>query len=101
MDEERGRNQKGSRGIEQRKNKWIDKYGGSHRKAKNDYRKIRDKNIQKSGKSVEQKVKERKRRGGRRDEEEERVIYKVNCKDFNKVYIGETKFPIEKKNQTT
>ena len=46
-------------------------------------------------------AKERKRRGGRRDEEKEGVIYKVNCKDCNKIYIGETKFTIEKKNKTT
>jgi len=42
-------------------------------------------------------VKERKRRGGRRDEEEEGVIYRVDCKDCKKIYIGETKFTIEKR----
>ena len=35
----------------------------------------------KGRKSVEQKVKERKRRGRRRDEQDQGVIYKVNCKD--------------------
>ena len=32
-----------------------------------------------------------------REGEEEGVIYKVNCKDCDKVYIGETNFAIEKR----
>ena len=45
------------------------------------------KRIQKRWKKWGSKVKERKRREGKRDEEEERVIYKVNCKDCNNIYI--------------
>ena len=53
----------------------------------------------KGGKRLEQKVKERKRRrrDKRIDEEEEGVIYKVNCMDCSKFYIGETKFGIRKR----
>ena len=46
---------RGSRGREQRKDIWSDKYGGSHIKAKNDYRKGRNKNIQKRWKKCGKK----------------------------------------------
>ena len=55
--------ERGSRGGEQRKNIWSDKYGGSHRKAKNDYRKGRDKNIQKRWKKSGTKSERKEEKG--------------------------------------
>ena len=39
----------------------------------------------------------KKEKDKKENEREEGVIYKINCKDCHMVYIGETKFTMEKR----
>ena len=50
------------------------------------------------GKKLEYKVKENieKKKNNEKNKEEEGVVYRVSCKNCNKIYIGETKFKMKK-----
>ena len=49
----------------------------------------------------EQEIKTEKKTREGNDKKKEGAVYQINGKDCDKVYIGETKFKIEKKNRAT
>ena len=59
--------------------------------------------FRKGGEKLEWQVKKKRlgRRSEKNDKNEEGMVYQIKCEDCEKVYIGKTKFKMEKKSRST